>query len=250
MSKMALLVIDMQEDFCEPVCSLHIVVRRCGVGPDPRMLTAFVQSGALAVQGSRDTASVINKLLKLPCKIKYGTMDSHPSDHCSFASQHPNASPFTSSHTIKNPFGGDEEQTTTLWPDHCVQGTFGEQRIPEIDWESVEAMFKKGMDKRVESYSGFGPPFRNPRVQPSELQQSLETGGVETVVVVGLAFDYCVKHTALDAAKAGFETYVVEDASRAVHNSEKELARTREDLRAHGVQVISSQDEVLRSMAG
>ena len=250
MSKTALLVIDMQEDFCEPVCSLHIVVDRCSVGPDARMLTALVQSGALAVQGSRDTASVINKLLKLPFAAKYGTMDSHPPDHCSFASQHPNASPFTSSHTIKNPLGGDEEQTTLLWPDHCVQGTFGEQRIPEVDWDSIDAMFKKGMDRRVESYSGFGPPFRNPRVQPSELQDALHKEEIKTVVVVGLAFDYCVKYTALDAAKAGFGTYVVEDATRAVQNSEKELAQTKEELKAHGVRIITSQDEVLRSMAG
>ncbi|QIW98615.1 hypothetical protein AMS68_004133 [Peltaster fructicola] len=196
----ALIVVDMQEDFCEP-------------------------HGALAVKGGRELATGINRLLELPFKLKIATQDHHPADHCSFASQHQDAEPFTSSHTIKNPEAagdGAEEQTTTLWPDHCIQGTKGADLIPELDVSKFSQIIKKGEDSRVESYSAFGPPFRNPAVDMSDLKATLEHAGIKRVYTCGLAFDFCVKYTAIDAVEAGFDTYLIEDLTNSVNARNRE----------------------------
>lgn len=224
--KAGLAVIDAQEDFCEP-------------------------SGSLAVSGGRALAPVWNDLLSLPFAVKLATRDYHPADHISFASQHDGKQPFTDSHTIKNPENADDEAfTTLLWPDHCVQGTKGCEFIPELDVSKTTQTIEKGQDKRVESYSAFGPVYRNPAVGMSGLGDSLKEAGVTDLFVVGLAFDYCVKHTAIDAVEHGFKTFVIEDATKAVDQSEEGLAKVRKELEDSGVVIIGLDSKELDAVRG
>ncbi|WPH01650.1 Hypothetical protein R9X50_00450000 [Acrodontium crateriforme] len=212
-SKVALAVIDFQEDFCPP-------------------------NGSLAVNDGRSIAPAINHLLSLPFALKVATRDYHPVDHISFATQHPGAQPFVSQHTITSPENKDETQTTTLWPPHCVQRTKGADLIQEFESSKVDLILDKGQDKRVESYSAFGPPFRKPPVAMSGFGTKLKDAGVTKLFVVGLAFDFCVKHTAIDAAREGYETYVIEDATKAVDQSENALAASRAEMEQAGVKII------------
>ena len=210
----ALIVVDVQEGFCEP-------------------------NGALAVKGGRALAPVWNDLLasdKFVCKV--ATHDWHPADHISFASQHPGAQPFTSQHTIENPENPDEVFTTTLWPDHCVSDTHGARLIPELEQQHLTHLIFKGQDKRVECYSAFGPPFKRPAMVASKLNDILKEKAVTDVWVVGLAYDFCVKHTALDAAELGYRTYVLEGATKAVDPSERSVQMVREELSRAGVVVV------------
>ncbi|TKA65964.1 hypothetical protein B0A55_09574 [Friedmanniomyces simplex] len=218
--KAALVIVDLQNDFCPP-------------------------NGALAVEGGRDIAPAINKLLDLPFALKIATRDFHPRDHISFASQHAEKQPFTSSHTITSPKNPQETQETTLWPDHCVQDTPGCQLIPELATSKVDLVVDKGQDKCVESYSAFGPPFRNPRVAMSGLEDTLRKAGIKHVFVCGLAWDFCVKATAIDAAEEGFTTYALNDACRGIDSSAEGLAATRKEMEKHGVRVIGLESEEL-----
>lgn len=140
-----------------------------------------------------------------------------------------------------------EEQTITLWPDHCVQGTLGCEIVPELDATRFHHFIKKGEDRRVEAYSAFGPPFRKPAVAMSRVSDLLHEFQIKRVFVCGLALDYCVKCSAIDAADAGYETYLVEDASRAVNQDEQALKANRADMEKHGVVFIQSDDAMLKS---
>jgi nicotinamidase-related amidase len=200
------------------------------------------------VKDGREIVTIINKLAMIPFDFIFATKDFHPPHHCSFASQHPGAEPFVSKHTIRNPEasnGNVEEQEITLWPDHCVQGTPGCELLPELDTTYIEKIIEKGGDPRVEAYSGFGPPFRNPEVAMSGLSAHLRDKGIERVFVCGLALDYCVKCTAIDIAKAGYETFVVEDATKAVDQSEEGLKATKREMEEHGVTFLTY-EEVLQ----
>lgn len=112
--------------------------------------------------------------------------------------------------------------------------------MPELNKDKLDVIVDKGQDRRVESYSAFGPPFRKPQVAMSGLDEMLWQAGVNTVFVVGVAFDYCVKHTAIDAAANGFDTFVIESATKAVDQSEAGLAAARGDMEAAGVSVVAS----------
>ena len=222
--KAGLAVIDVQEDFCEP-------------------------NGSLAVKGGRELANVWNDLLSLPFAVKLATRDYHPKDHISFASQHSGKEAFTSSHTINNPENHEDTAfTTLLWPDHCIQGTQGCEFIPELDLTKVTQTIEKGQDKRVESYSAFGPVYRNPAVAMSGLGEKLKKEGISDLYVVGLAFDYCVKHTAIDAVEHGFRTYVIEDATKAVDQSDAGIAATRKELQDSGVVLIDLSSKELAAV--
>jgi len=189
----ALLVVDMQEDFCPP-------------------------NGAVAVSGGRDIVPAINELLSLPFALKVATRDWHPRDHISFASNHPapHNKPFTSTAVIANPLNPNECIETRLWPDHCIQGTQGANLIPELAVSQLDRIVSKGQDKRIEMYSAFADPFARPCVVRSDLAQALREAHVTDVYCVGLAADYCVKCTALDACKEGFRTWVVREGAMAV----------------------------------
>ncbi|KAL4968195.1 nicotinamidase [Aspergillus stella-maris] len=221
--KAALIVVDMQEDFCPP-------------------------NGSLAVQSARDLAPTINSLLAHPgFAARVASQDWHPRDHISFASNHPppNNRPFESSITMTNPAPGKESETKqqVLWPVHCVQKTPGAEIIPEIDTTKIDLFVKKGMDWRVEMYSAFTDSFGNhdPAIVSTDtsLQAYLTDKGITDVFVVGVAGDYCVKHTALDATTAGFRSHVVKDATECVvpGSGWEETAR---ELAAAGVSVVRS----------
>ncbi|KAH3975006.1 hypothetical protein HBH51_087750 [Parastagonospora nodorum] len=226
--KPALVVVDMQEDFCPP-------------------------HGSLAVTGGRDIVAIINELLSLPFTVKVATKDFHPQDHISFASNHPapNNKPFVSKATITNPYNPDESQETQLWPDHCVQGTKGAELLPELNVSKIDHIIEKGQDRRVEIYSAFADPFKNPRVTESDLAKTLRDARVTDVFVVGLAADYCVKCTAIDSANEGFNTWVIGEATKAVDPSS--LEAVHQAYEKVGVSVIDKdavQVERVRELAG
>ncbi|KAI9789440.1 MAG: NAD(+) salvage pathway protein, partial [Piccolia ochrophora] len=156
--KPALLVVDYQEDFCPP-------------------------SGSLAVTGGRDIATVINGLLQLPFALRVATKDWHPPDHISFADNHdgPDNEPFTSIADVSNPENPSETFQTRLWPVHCVQGSHGAQLIPELDVDRIDHVVEKGQDKRVEMYSAFRNPFRNPPGPSTGLPRLLKDAHISHV---------------------------------------------------------------------
>lgn len=159
--------------------------------------------------------------------VKVATQDYHPTDHISFASNHepPNNKPFESYIDMKNLVANKPEETMKqrLWPVHCVQGTKGAELIDELDVSKVDIFVKKGMDSRVEMYSAFADSFGNLTAGEGgvshDLAEELKKRGVKSVVVVGLAGDYCVGSTAIDAAKAGFNVSLVEEAQRCVDDA-------------------------------
>ncbi|KAI9670201.1 MAG: NAD(+) salvage pathway protein [Alyxoria varia] len=222
LAHMALIVVDLQEDFCPP-------------------------NGPLAVTGGRDVADGINKILRLPFGLKVCTQDWHPQDHISFASNHTTAEDKAfSEFAHQNPRNSAETVTITLWPDHCVQGSDGAKLIQELDISAIDPanMVKKGQDKRVEMWSAFQDCFKHNSCEQSNLLELLKghSPTITDVTVVGLAMDFCVKHTALDAAAAGFRTVVFEDLSRAIDQSETGKDELRRELRVHGVAVKNSSD--------
>ncbi|KAJ7092388.1 Isochorismatase-like protein [Mycena belliarum] len=218
-SKVALIIVDLQEDFCPP-------------------------NGSLAVPGGREIVPVINRLLASPLfDVTVATKDWHPADHISFASNHPAPDnlPFESFAKVVNPYNPSESYETRLWPVHCVQGTTGAQLVPDLDVAKVNHIIEKGQDKRVEMYSAFWDPFVNPRVAESGLRGYLREHGVGTVYVVGLAMDYCVKATAEDAASEGLETYVIKDGTKAVDPDEG-WKKAKAEMESKGVRFVGIYD--------
>ncbi len=197
------------------------------------------KNGSLAVSGGRDIASTVNYLLTLPFKLKIATKDFHPRDHISFASNHPppDNKPFETVITIKNPHNPSETQQSRLWPVHCVQNTPGSDLVPELDVAKLDHVVEKGQDERVEMYSAFADPFRNPTVHRSRLARLLKDAQITHVYIVGLAADYCVRYTAIDSAKEGFRTYVVREATRPVDSAS--WPSVEAELEQAGVGLIS-----------
>ncbi|KAH6669301.1 isochorismatase [Halenospora varia] len=214
--KPALIIVDLQEDFCPP-------------------------NGSLAVPNGRSIIPTVNTLLDLPFVIKIATKDWHPTNHISFASQHPGAQPYTSTTTIINPSNPEEKYETRLWPDHCIQHTPGAELVPELDIKKVDQVVEKGMDSRVEMYSAFFDPLEKPRCCDSGLAQVLRERSVSDVFVVGLAFDYCVRATAVDSAREGFRTVVVKEGTKAVDEGDWE--KVVGELKEKGVEVVGIEGE-------
>jgi nicotinamidase-related amidase len=198
------------------------------------------------VTGGRDIVPVLNQLLALPFAVKIATKDFHPPDHISFASNHPppNNKPFESLITIANPLNPSETEETLLWPKHCVQGTKGAELLPELDTSKVHTIVEKGQDKRVEMYSAFADPFKNPCVSKSNLAKILHDEGITDVFVAGLAADYCVKYTAIDSAQEGFKTRVIGEATRAVDPAS--MDGVLKEYKEAGVTVIAKDDASLK----
>ncbi|KAI0108945.1 isochorismatase [Nemania sp. FL0031] len=219
----ALIVVDLQEDFCPP-------------------------NGSLAVQEGRDIVGPINKVLDLPFVLKVATKDWHPANHISFAANHAGKQPFVDSVTIVNPHNAAESYVSRLWPVHCVQGTAGAELIPELEKGKLDRVLEKGTDSRVEMYSPFYDPFTSPRVSDSGLATLLRDHAVSDVYVVGLAGDYCVKSCAEDAAREGFRTYLIEECTRAVDAGS--WGECKRAIEGSGARVVSVDGpEVARLMA-
>ena len=190
----------------------------------------FVPGGALAVAEGDQVVSVINELQKKFAQI-VATQDFHPVDHGSFAANHPGTNP------------GEFVQLAglrqILWPVHCVQGTFGSDFHPRLNRNQWAAIFQKGKNPEVDSYSGF---FDNARRGDTGLRDYLRSLHINRVFVCGLALDYCVKFTALDAKSLGFETFVILDAARAVNLDPEDGLKAIAELQQKGIKVISSEE--------
>jgi nicotinamidase-related amidase len=194
------------------------------------------------VTNGRDIVPTINKLLDLPFIIKIATKDWHPLDHISFASNHKNKKPYVDFTTIINPVNPSETYETRLWPDHCIQNTAGAELVPELNTKKIDKVVEKGLRKEIEMYSAFYDPLEKPRVSDSGLADTLRDKGITDVYVVGLAADYCVKATAVDAKKEGFRTLVVEEGTRPVDQAQWERMQI-ELLMSRGVEVVSFSGE-------
>jgi nicotinamidase/pyrazinamidase len=189
----------------------------------------FVPGGSLAVKDGDQVVPIINRLAKGFRHVVL-TQDWHTPDHVSFASQHGGKKAFE---TIKLPYGDQ-----VLWPDHCVQGTEGAALVKDLDVPHAELVIRKGFRRNVDSYSAF---YEADGKTPTGLSGYLKQRGLHRVFVAGLATDFCVAFTALDARKDGFRTYVVEDACRGI-DTQGSLAKAWERMKQAGVKRIQSAD--------
>ncbi len=190
---------------------------------DPQL--DFCPGGALAVPQGDQIVPVVNRLARDFAHVIV-TQDWHPAGHLSFASAHPGRRPFE---TIEVEYGPQ-----TLWPDHCVQGSQGAAFHPGLDIAQVELVIRKGYRADIDSYSAFR---ENDRKTPTGLAGYLRERGFERVTLCGLASDFCVFFSAIDAVAAGFATAVALDASRAI-DIDGSLARALTAMRAAGVVLL------------
>jgi nicotinamidase/pyrazinamidase len=185
----------------------------------------FLPGGALAVPAGDEVVPVANRLMSEYDHV-VATQDWHPADHQSFASQHPGR---RVGDVIQ--FDGLDQ---ILWPDHCVQNTPGAEFAAALDRDGIHHVVQKGTDRRIDSYSGF---YDNAHRQATGLEQYLRSKGVEMVHVMGLATDYCVKATALDAIDLGFHTTLLTAGVRGVDLHPGDCQRAIEQMRAARVDI-------------
>jgi nicotinamidase/pyrazinamidase len=198
-----LLIIDVQNDFCP--------------------------GGALAVNEGDAVVPIINRLSQRFDHTAL-TQDWHPFDHSSFATSHPGSAPFE---TVAMPYGQQ-----TLWPDHCVQGTAGAAFHPELSTERAELVIRKGFRPEIDSYSAF---YENDRRTPTGLAGYLRERGLKRIFLAGLATDYCVYYSAVDARRLGFDAVVMESGCRAIDLAGS-LAAAWSGMQEAGVQRIGDLD--------
>lgn len=196
MAQRALIVIDVQTDFCP--------------------------GGALAVADGDAILPVVNRMIAKAEHVVL-TQDWHPAGHSSFASSHPAKAPFE---TVAMPYGDQ-----TLWPDHCIQGTPGAAFHPALDWTKAELVIRKGFRPAIDSYSAF---YENDHATPTGLAGYLRERGLTELTLCGLATDYCVAYSALDAVREGFSVTVALEACRAIDLGGS-LAAMTERMKAAGV---------------
>ena len=182
----------------------------------------FVDGGTLPVKGGADVVPVINLLAPMFRNV-ITTQDWHTPGHASFASTPAGKKPFESVDLASG--------NQVLWPDHCVQGTAGARFHPDLDTDRADAVIRKGFRTMIDSYSAF---FENDRTTPTGLEGYLHTRGVEDLYFVGLALDFCVHHSAVDAARLGFRSVVMPELCRSI-DLDGSLATARQNFAAHGV---------------
>jgi len=197
----ALIVIDVQNDFCP--------------------------GGALGVAGGDEITSGINALMQDAGAVIL-TQDWHPNGHSSFASSHSGKAPLE---MIEMPYGPQ-----VLWPDHCVQGTDGAAFHAGLDSDRADMIVRKGCNPLIDSYSAF---YENDHQTVTGLAGYLRERGITRLTMAGLATDFCVRFSAVDAAKLGFEVRVVEDACRAI-DLDGSLAAAMADMAEHQVEIVQS----------
>ena len=202
----ALIVVDLQNDFCP--------------------------GGALAVQGGQKIVPLINELMRRSILV-VATQDWHPQNHKSFAENHDGKNV---GDVIE--LGGMPQ---VLWPPHCVQNTRGADFVDALETHEITHIFPKGTDSEIDSYSGF---FDNGHQRATGLGDYLKDENVSHVFVCGLATDYCVKYTALDARQLGFSVTLIRDACRAVNLQPEDEAKAIDEMRAAGV-ILSDAKTVL-----
>ncbi|TMG83610.1 MAG: nicotinamidase [Betaproteobacteria bacterium] len=187
--------------------------------------------GSLAVKQGDEVVPIINKLARSFQNVVI-TQDWHHPQHVSFAFQHPGKKPFEQ---IELPYGAQ-----VLWPDHCVQGTEGASLHKDLSIPNAQLVIRKGFRQNVDSYSAF---VEADRKTPTGLAAYLKERGIRTCYIAGLATDFCVAWTALDARKAGFDAIVIEDASRGI-DLNGSLAKAWSEMKAAGVKRAQSADIV------
>lgn len=185
----------------------------------------FVPGGALAVRGGDEVVDVINRL-QTEFEIIVATQDWHPKNHGSFASNHPGHLP---GDLID--LNGLEQ---ILWPDHCVQGTKGAEFVKGLNTFRINRIFHKGTDPEIDSYSAL---YDNGHRKSTGLADYLKEQGVQDVYIAGLATDYCVKFTALDACHVGFNVHLVTAGCRGVNLKPDDSKYAIEEMRAAGVSI-------------
>ena len=195
----ALLIIDLQNDFCP--------------------------GGALAVHEGDAIIPGVNLLMDEFATVIL-TQDWHPPRHSSFASEHPGHAPLE---VVEMPYGPQ-----VLWPDHCIQSSQGAAFHPDLRTDPAQLVIRKGFRRGIDSYSAF---FENDRTTPTGLEGYLRTRGVEHLTMVGLATDFCVHFSAVDAARLGFDVTVREDLCRGI-DADGSLAAARDAMRAAGVALV------------
>jgi len=197
--KTALLIIDIQNDFCP--------------------------AGALEVLGGNDIIPYINEeMVKYDCVVL--TQDWHPKGHSSFATSHEGKNPLD---LIEMPYGDQ-----VLWPDHCVQGSKGAEFHPDLNIDQANAIIRKGSNPRIDSYSAF---FENDRKTPTGLDGYFKSLEIENINLVGLATDFCVNYSAQDAANLGYKVSVLEKMCRAI-DLNGSLAAAKSEMQNCGVEFI------------
>jgi nicotinamidase/pyrazinamidase len=199
----AFIVVDLQNDFCE--------------------------GGALAVPGGSGIVGIVNALSPRFERVVL-SQDWHPAGHVSFASSWPDREPYESVEA-----GGIAQ---VLWPEHCVQGTRGADFHPLLDSSRASLILRKGFRLGLDSYSCF---FENDHASPTGLDGALRSLGVRELYVAGLATDFCVLYTVLDALRLGYEAFVVEDAVRGVDYPPGGAARALDTMRRSGASLIRSE---------
>lgn len=200
MSKSALIIVDVQND--------------------------FIPGGALAVPEGDKVVPIINRL-QPNFDLVVATQDFHPAGHGSFASSHAGKKPGDITRLAGLP--------QILWPDHCVQGTPGVEFVNELETARVARIFQKGTDPGIDSYSGM---YDNGHQKSTGLAEYLKEQGITDLYLVGLATDYCVKFTALDAVKEGFKVHVIREACRGVNLLPRDVDRSVDQMRKAGVEIV------------
>jgi nicotinamidase/pyrazinamidase len=188
----------------------------------------FCKGGALEINGSEEIIPIANRLMPL-FDIIVATQDWHPANHGSFAANH-----------LWRKVGQVIDLNglqQVLWCIHCVQNSFGAMFHNALNTEGVNKVVQKGTHPDVDSYSGF---FDNGRRQQTELDDYLKSKGITEVYIMGLATDYCVKFTALDAVSLGYKTYLIKDGSRGVNLNKDDVKRAIDEMRNNGVKVVLS----------
>lgn len=186
----------------------------------------FLPGGALAVPHGDEILSLVNSLQgRFPLVV--ATQDWHPANHGSFATNHPGRQVFSQIDLDGLP--------QVLWPVHCVEGTPGAELASGLERNRIAKIFRKGTDPSIDSYSGF---FDNGHRKSTGLGEWLVSQGVAEVFVCGLAADYCVKYTALDAAQQGFRTSFIEDASRGVNLAPNDVNNAIAKMRQAGILIV------------
>jgi nicotinamidase/pyrazinamidase len=190
----------------------------------------FLPGGALAVSGGNEVIPLANQVQE-KFDLIFATQDWHPPDHGSFAVNHPGKKL------------GDlvdlNGLTQILWPVHCVEDTRGAELAPGLDTSRIHQIFFKGTDRTIDSYSGF---YDNGHRKSTGLGEAIRAQGVKEVYLLGLATDYCVKFSALDAVSLGFKVFVIQDGCRAVNLSPNDGEKAFQEMAAQGVTMIQSID--------
>jgi len=188
----------------------------------------FLPGGTLAVRNGDEVIPVANRL-QTAFELIVATQDWHPANHSSFASNHPGTKP------------GDVIEIDgipqVLWPDHCIQGTHGAAFAETLITDRIDTVIRKGIDPSIDSYSGF---FDNGHRRATGLEEYLHEKKVTNLYILGLATDYCVRYTALDARSLGFTTFVIIDGCRGVNLTSGDVERAVEEMKKAGALIIES----------